>query len=1400
MLKQNTDLLLIQEHWLKKDQNIPFGNTIAKTSEEADIIITGGRRAKGGLAIIANDRTAPLCKVLAETKHYIHIKVNELNILNLYIAPSAPDSILLDVFDYASEINGPCILLGDINARFGEFSRDSATNKRGAQFLEYLPNYFFELLEPDKGRWTSINHMGRGIPDHAFSRDAEILEYEILDNSISDHLPLSLKVNTSQEIHHKYYQRWHIRKLAEETTREKYSEYVKENLSIHKEQFPGWSVEDQWQCLKKTLEEAALDSCGIYSKQAPKLQPLASSKLQELAAEIGALTNNMVNLVNHHKAQWNTLNSKRSSLCREYTVLYNNTLRKSFQSLMGDLSVKQNREALLKRVTCKTKAASRSAKSLDPDQMQTHEDHFKTTFGRKTVIKLSATETRNNLSLDIDDIKWALGRMKAGKAAGDDGLFAEMWKLAECVPEYLLILFNNILETLQMPETWKNALVCPIYKQKGDSRDAANYRPIAITSTCRRIFEKCIDLVLLRPFVEKLSDSQCGFRAERNTLQQVFVLHEAMIKGPNHVALMDMKAAYDSVNRDILWLKMAQKFDIPEATISILKMLFDSNTSTLLIKNQKSTPIANTSGLLQGSSLSPILFNFFIDDLLKKLSQQTGIRTYGIDISNLAFADDIAILAKTIDELQVLIGTCEEWASENEMEFNPTKCVYIGEATAPLLYGIAICKEERAKYLGIMFTTNGIETRLTAQERTKKAYNTITNLGKHGMNLTGLSIEASIMVYKTYIRPILEYGILFMDPDGLLILQRCQETALRTIFSANRNTSRAAMHLLARVEPLLERQLLLKVSFFGRLNNWNNAAVPAVKVWWNGLLETRPKNSLMNKAFQKNSLFHMVPKRNHLLTQLTRNNPSIEPWPRIEPEIRVAASIKARDTLVIKDHNIAEALGETDTSKYRTILEASEVDLTHKTDVIRWLLGNVCWHSRCMKCDNGTEVSRYHGLYCSGALIEIQVILEAELNVYQNFQEKDRWTFLDKMLFEARYSDFPAVYHLASRWISMIQTNCLGLKRNLNGRFFDPERHPDMTADDLTTVQYIERMSIDEIHDWRKRISLDENCAQSKYIGYYNAEVKDIVEEIYFMENVMEAESEELRIASDLNTNTKRTKQTGATVVSDKRTKQTGANTEVICEMKTDCVESKMKSRMNADPEAAEVLGENPKSKRATQTGANVESDKRAKQTGANKRNKLTVAENIHETEVVDSMSVDQEIVELKMNVDPDKEIDYLLLPGVVNPIHQNKNKRPTSSSRRKSQSLKRARSITEYQSQMQQKRRQSKSPEPESTRISEDSLTNPGSGPTEFLESNYQDQSQAAAKQETKVSRTAVFDIETAVDAENQKSEKSKVKQAKDPADPGPSSRKPRKRQKLSTEELAKNKKNAEKWFSKKK
>jgi hypothetical protein len=222
-----------------------------------------------------------------------------------------------------------------------------------------------------------------------------------------------------------------------------------------------------------------------------------------------------------------------------------------------------------------------------------------------------------------------------------------------------------------------------------------------------------------------------------------------------------------------------------------------------------------------------------------------------------------------------------------------------------------------------------------------------------------------------------------MDEAGLKILQRAQENALRIMFSANRNSSKAALNLLARIEHIKERQLIMQTSFFGFLHNNNDACIPAIRVWWNGIQEKTKKGSLITLARSKQGLSAITPMRNHLSSRLTRQNATTDPIQAITPAIREAVQRKSKLLLSIKPQGIADSLKEMDQKDYRPILSSNYLPFQIRADVIKWLIGNICWHKPCLKC-NEQELSRKHGISCSGAELEMQVIFDTE---FTNFYE-----------------------------------------------------------------------------------------------------------------------------------------------------------------------------------------------------------------------------------------------------------------------------------------------------------------------------------------------------------------------------------------------------------------------------
>ena len=87
-----------------------------------------------------------------------------------------------------------------------------------------------------------------------------------------------------------------------------------------------------------------------------------------------------------------------------------------------------------------------------------------------------------------------------------------------------------------------------------------------------------------------LHDYQAGFRQGRSTVDQIYCLQEIYEvnkreKRQTISIFLDLRAAYDCVDRNILWTRLRNKYDIPLGTIKLIRSLFDFNTSHLLVED-----------------------------------------------------------------------------------------------------------------------------------------------------------------------------------------------------------------------------------------------------------------------------------------------------------------------------------------------------------------------------------------------------------------------------------------------------------------------------------------------------------------------------------------------------------------------------------------------------------------------------------------------------------------------------------------------------------------------------------------------------------------------------------------------------------------------------------------------
>ncbi|RZB55499.1 Villin-4 isoform D [Glycine soja] len=154
------------------------------------------------------------------------------------------------------------------------------------------------------------------------------------------------------------------------------------------------------------------------------------------------------------------------------------------------------------------------------------------------------------------EVKEALKKMSNGKAVGPDNIPIEVWKtLGDRGLEWLTKLFNEIMRSKRMPEEWRRSTLVPIYKNKGDIQNCANYRGIKLMSHTMKLWEKVIERRLRKE--TQVTENQFGFMPGRSTMKAIYLLRRVMeqyrMDQQNlHLIFIDLEKAYDRVPREIL--------------------------------------------------------------------------------------------------------------------------------------------------------------------------------------------------------------------------------------------------------------------------------------------------------------------------------------------------------------------------------------------------------------------------------------------------------------------------------------------------------------------------------------------------------------------------------------------------------------------------------------------------------------------------------------------------------------------------------------------------------------------------------------------------------------------------------------------------------------------------------
>ena len=277
----------------------------------------------------------------------------------------------------------------------------------------------------------------------------------------------------------------------------------------------------------------------------------------------------------------------------------------------------------------------------------------------------------------------------------------------------IIITFTTALNSIFLgdyPKDWNPIMKCLPKKGK---LNIPSFRGIGI----KNVFAKIYDSILrsrLEKFI-KTPEEQTAYQKKKGCCMHVFfvraILAIARKKNiPFFIGVTDFACAFDGISRRILFQKLI-KFGIGMFMLNALSQMYTNTWTFIEMNGEYSKEFLTTSGVIQGSATSTILFMAYTSDVIQ-LFQSTFDAEYLIHLYHiLLHADDALILATSKDILIKKFKFMEKYCIDNCITLEPSKCKFLcinsNQHEDIILQSGQIESKTEAIYLGSTITNQG---------------------------------------------------------------------------------------------------------------------------------------------------------------------------------------------------------------------------------------------------------------------------------------------------------------------------------------------------------------------------------------------------------------------------------------------------------------------------------------------------------------------------------------------------------------------------------------------------------------------------------------------------------------------------------------------------------------------
>ena len=227
------------------------------------------------------------------------------------------------------------------------------------------------------------------------------------------------------------------------------------------------------------------------------------------------------------------------------------------------------------------------------------------------------------------------------------------------------------------------------------------------------------------------------------------------------ITFIDLSKAFDKVHHFKLG-KMLMDEDIPIDIVFILIHYLRNQSAKIVWNNVSSEYHGIEWGVRQGGILSPFLFKFYINSVINEMSSMDEGCCIGISKVNiLAYADDIALVATSVEDMNVLYGElkCKLRALGLQINRSKTKCLLFGSSdTRNCPKSIVLAEDELEvvstyKYLG-HYIEGTLKDDKDIENKLMKFYASTNSVLR---NFKNVDVNTLLFLFTAYCKPI--YGV-----------------------------------------------------------------------------------------------------------------------------------------------------------------------------------------------------------------------------------------------------------------------------------------------------------------------------------------------------------------------------------------------------------------------------------------------------------------------------------------------------------------------------------------------------------------------------------------------------------------------------------------------------------------